>query len=222
MRLYFSMFISVKIYKRMYMFLYIQFLQRNKTGPKVLPCGIPAFIFNYSFSNLTLLNMTKLCSHTNFDQNMFTVWVVEQCFRLRDLKTKYLFLISECSHIIQVGIQWKYSYISIFQRHSHFSDRQKLQTLVDKVIKWAKKWRLKLNEIKSTHINFTNVNPRPVLININLIPCAYTANYLGMTLIINLRKERTCVEAKEEMNIKYKKIYWLLYSNSDVNIYFVL
>jgi len=61
----------------------------------------------------------------------------------------------------------------------------KLQETVDQVINWTKKWRIKLNETKSVHVNFTNRRlqhyPR-IIINATMIPHSNTAKYLGMTL----------------------------------------
>lgn len=67
----------------------------------------------------------------------------------------------------------------------------RLQTAINAVNNWTKKWRIKLNETKSAHINFTNkrVNPMslPVEINSQIIPYVNTAKYLGMTLDVKLQ-----------------------------------
>ena len=39
---------------------------------------------------------------------------------------------------------------------------EKLQTSVNKIHEWARKWRIKLNEIKSAHVDFTNKNVQPL------------------------------------------------------------
>ena len=50
----------------------------------------------------------------------------------------------------------------------------KLQNAINHVTTWIKKWRIKLNESKSTHINFTNKKVNPVALEINrqVIPYA--------------------------------------------------
>lgn len=60
----------------------------------------------------------------------------------------------------------------------------KLQTTINQTNTWTKKWRIKLNGTKSTHINFTNrkIDLVPVTINSQVIPYSNTAKYLGMTL----------------------------------------
>jgi hypothetical protein len=65
----------------------------------------------------------------------------------------------------------------------------KLQRAATAVSNWTKKWRIKLNETKSTHINFTNCKINRILIEINSqkIPYANTAKYLGMTLDAKLK-----------------------------------
>lgn len=65
----------------------------------------------------------------------------------------------------------------------------KLQSALDKISDWTKRWRIKLNEAKSIHINFTyrKINAVPILINDKIIPCRNTAKYLGMTLDTKLK-----------------------------------
>ena len=95
----------------------------------------------------------------------------------------------------------------------------KLQEACDKIIRWTKMWRIGLNESKSTHVNFSNlkISYKPVIINGQQIPFANKAKYLGMTLDTRLRwKEH--VKKKEELNIKYRKMYWLIGKNSELSI----
>jgi hypothetical protein len=53
----------------------------------------------------------------------------------------------------------------------------------------GKKWRIKLNESKSVHIDFTNnkIKQHPIFINGTKVPYANTAKYLGMTLDAKLQ-----------------------------------
>lgn len=97
----------------------------------------------------------------------------------------------------------------------------KLQKAANVVNNWTKRWRIKLNESKSTHINFTNltINTIPVEINSQQIPYANTAKYLGMTLDAKLRWKEHVMKKKEELNIKFRKIYWLIGRNSELSTY---
>jgi hypothetical protein len=53
----------------------------------------------------------------------------------------------------------------------HFSTR-KLQSAVNKAAIWTRKWRIKLNESKSVHIDFTNnkTDQQPIFINGTKVP----------------------------------------------------
>lgn len=98
---------------------------------------------------------------------------------------------------------------------------QKLQCAVNKIFDWTIKWRMKLNESKSVHINFTNrrINHIPVTINQNEVPYANTAKYLGMTLDAKLRWKEHVKKKKTESEIKYRKMYWLIGKDSPLSIY---
>lgn len=97
----------------------------------------------------------------------------------------------------------------------------KLQNTVDDVSTWTKKWRLKLNEQKSAHINFTNkkVTMIPVMLNGQVIPYANTAKYLGMTLDAKLRWKEHVIKKRDQLNIKFKKMYWLLGRYSELSLH---
>lgn len=97
----------------------------------------------------------------------------------------------------------------------------KLQRSINKVTNWTKKWRIKLNETKSVHINFTNkiVNRIPIVINSKQVPYSNTAKYLGMTLDAKLRWKEHVKKKKEELNIKYRKMYWLLGRHSELTLH---
>jgi hypothetical protein len=50
---------------------------------------------------------------------------------------------------------------------SNENSTKKLQSALNKIAIWTKKWRTKLNESKSVHIDFTNkrITQRPIYIN---------------------------------------------------------
>jgi hypothetical protein len=66
---------------------------------------------------------------------------------------------------------------------------RKLQSAVNKVAIWTRKWRIKLNESKLVYIDFTNnkIKQQPIFINGTNVPYANTAKYLGMALDAKLR-----------------------------------
>jgi hypothetical protein len=96
-----------------------------------------------------------------------------------------------------------------------------LQSALNKIAIWTKKWRIKLNESNSVHIYFTNkrTTQRPIYINGTQIPYANTAKYLGMTLDTKLRWKEHIKMKLDELNIKFRKMYWVLGRNSELSIY---
>lgn len=98
---------------------------------------------------------------------------------------------------------------------------RKLQESINKINDWTIKWRIKLNESKSVHVNYTNrkVQYIPVKINDTQIPHANEAKYLGITLDAKLRWKTHIKKKREELAIKYRKMYWLLGRNSKLSTY---
>ncbi|KAL1487554.1 hypothetical protein ABEB36_015773 [Hypothenemus hampei] len=64
--------------------------------------------------------------------------------------------------------------------NDHEEAAKQLQSSVNKITNWTKQWRIKLNETKSIHVNFTNKKKQHIPVNINNIPIPYadTAKYL--------------------------------------------
>jgi hypothetical protein len=93
---------------------------------------------------------------------------------------------------------------------------KKLQSALNKIATWIKKWRIKFNESKSVHISFTNkrITQRPIYISGTQIPYANTAKYLGMTLDTKLPWKEHIKMKRDELNIQVRKMYWLLGRNS--------
>ena len=86
---------------------------------------------------------------------------------------------------------------------------EKLQAAITKVQSWTRKWRIKLNEAKSVHADFTNkrVEHKPIHINHQVVPYENTAKYLGMTLDAKLRWKPHVKKKQEELILKYRKMY---------------
>ena len=104
---------------------------------------------------------------------------------------------------------------------SNEESTQSLQSAITEIYNWTKRWRIKLNESKSVHINFTNKQTAhiPVFINEVIIPHANTAKYLGMTLDAKLRWKAHVKKKREELGLKYRKMYWLIGRNSVLSTY---
>ena len=98
---------------------------------------------------------------------------------------------------------------------------EKVQTAINTIFEWTKIWRIKLNESKSTHTDFTNkkINYHPVIMNGHAIPYGNTAKYLGMNLDAKLRWKAHVKKKREELELRYKKMYWLLGKHSTLSVH---
>lgn len=97
----------------------------------------------------------------------------------------------------------------------------KLQEANYSISNWCKSWKIKLNESKSVHVNFTLKkieNPPNITLNNIEVPLENKAKYLGMTLDTKLRwKEHVKIKIKE-LDLKYRDLYWLIGRNSLLSI----
>lgn len=97
-----------------------------------------------------------------------------------------------------------------------------LQAANDEISDWCLKWKIKLNETKSTHVNFTNRKieaPPVVKLNNVVIPHGNKAKYLGMTLDTKLRWKEHVKLKKQELECKYRNMYWLIGRRSKLSTY---
>ena len=80
---------------------------------------------------------------------------------------------------------------------------------------------IQLNESKSVHINFTNrrFEHIPVTMNNQKLPYANTAKYLVMTLDAKLRWKAHVKKKREELGLRYKKMYWLTGRDSSLSLH---
>ncbi|KAK9878385.1 hypothetical protein WA026_021692 [Henosepilachna vigintioctopunctata] len=104
---------------------------------------------------------------------------------------------------------------------SHEETARSLQVSINKVKSWTNYWSIKLNESKSVHINFSNKRNQYIPISINNAPISYsnTAKYLGITLNAKLLLKAHVKSKREELGLKYKKMYWLLGKHSTFSTY---
>jgi hypothetical protein len=106
-------------------------------------------------------------------------------------------------------------------RETVANSTRKLQSAVNKVAIWTKEWWIKLNKSKSVHIDFANkIRQQLIFISGTQVRYANTTKYLGLTLEASysgktiLRKKK-----RDELNIKFRKMYWLLGRNSELSIH---
>lgn len=98
----------------------------------------------------------------------------------------------------------------------------KLQEEIDYINSWAQTWCIKLNESKSVHVNYTNKkihNHIYIIVNGTVIPHSNSAKYLGMTLDAKLRWKEHVKKKYNELNIRLRKMYWLLGRKSTLSLH---
>ena len=95
-----------------------------------------------------------------------------------------------------------------------------LQKHMDEITNWCKNWGIKLNEDKSVQITFTlrRVSCPPIKINNRYIPIRTSTKYLGVHLDRRLTWKTHITKKKEQINLTYKKLRWLLNKKSKMNI----
>jgi hypothetical protein len=74
---------------------------------------------------------------------------------------------------------------------------------------------------KSVHTEFTNMNIRqqPMFINGTHVPYTNTVKSLGMTFDAKLQWKEYINKESDELNIKLRKMYWLLACNSELSVH---
>lgn len=95
-----------------------------------------------------------------------------------------------------------------------------LQAHLDLLEKWYVKWKIKVNNSKSSHITFTlrKTTCPQVTLNHFPIPTKSEVKYLGLHLDTKLTW-KTHINAKRcQLNLKVKKMYWLLKRNSQLSL----
>lgn len=86
---------------------------------------------------------------------------------------------------------------------------------------WTKRWRIKLHENKSQHINFTlkKESPLPITINQQMIPYSNSAKYPGMTFDAKFRwKEHTKIKRKQLNHLRLK-MEWIIDRYSKLSVH---
>lgn len=95
-----------------------------------------------------------------------------------------------------------------------------LQLHLDILQNWLHKWRIKVNEQKSTHVTHTLKRSEcpPVYLNNVQIPQADGARYLGLHLDSKLTWKKHIMNKRKELDLKIKKMYWLFGKKSPLSL----
>lgn len=134
----------------------------------------------------------------------------------------YLLYTSDLPHPVNVKIATFADDTALISTAKDVEDAtEKLQSACNQILNWTKQWKIKLNELKSIHVNFTNkklVDVPSVRINDVKVPYANTAKYLGMTLDVKLRWKEHIKKKKAELDITFRQLYWLIGRKSKLAI----
>lgn len=97
---------------------------------------------------------------------------------------------------------------------------KQLQDYLTTLEAWFKKWRIKINENKSTHITFTLCKHTCPAVEINgmFIPQNNQAKYLGMYLDRRLTWQKHIWTKRKQLQLKLKNMYWLLGNKSTLSL----
>ena len=110
---------------------------------------------------------------------------------------------------------------AIMSSHSNpVKASQNLQLNLNSIENWLKKWRIKVNETKSTHVTFTTRKETcpPVSINNNQLPQENSVKYLGIHLDRRLTWHKHIFTKRKQLGIKFSKMYWLMGRNSKLSL----
>jgi hypothetical protein len=89
---------------------------------------------------------------------------------------------------------------------------QKLPQHLDLLQEWFDKWKIKINQTKSSKITFTTkrTNCPPATINNIQIPVQTEVKYLGLYLDQKLTSQKHIKTKRQQLNLKVRQMTWLL------------
>jgi hypothetical protein len=95
-----------------------------------------------------------------------------------------------------------------------------LQDRLHNIEKWFHKWKMKVNETKSSHIMFTLLKGQcpPVCINQTVILQVETVKYLGLHFDHRLTWSEHITKKRKRLDRKTREIKWLIGKNSTLSL----
>jgi len=95
-----------------------------------------------------------------------------------------------------------------------------LQDHLRTIENWTRKWRLKINETKSSHITFTlrRGHCPPVYINQTVVPQAETVKFLRLHFDKRLTWKNHVATKRKQLDLKTREIYWLIGKHSYLSL----
>jgi hypothetical protein len=110
---------------------------------------------------------------------------------------------------------------AIFAIHDNpVTDSSHLQEHLSFIEAWLNKWKIKVNESKSTQTIFTlrKGTCPPVQINHINIPLKEQVKYLGLTFDYKLNWRQHIIRKRKQMDQKIKELNWLIGKKSHLSI----
>lgn len=97
---------------------------------------------------------------------------------------------------------------------------RRLQESLNSVQEWMRKWRVKANETKSTHVTFTlNRDTCPfVALNNTQLPQEQSAKYLGIHLDRRLTWQKHIFTKRKQLGLQFSKMQWLIGRQSPLSL----
>lgn len=94
-----------------------------------------------------------------------------------------------------------------------------LQRGLEKISEWMNNWRIKASSTKSVQVTFTlrRGNCPPVKLGGNYLPHNETVRYLGLHLDRRLTWQTHIKKKRDEMNLKFRNLSWILGRNSKLS-----
>jgi hypothetical protein len=96
---------------------------------------------------------------------------------------------------------------------------QTLQTNLLELQRWLQKWRMRVNESKSTHVTFTarRATCPPVHVNDVQLPQSEEVKYLGLHLDRRLTWRKHIFTKRKHLGLTLTKTYWLFGRQSQLS-----
>jgi len=104
--------------------------------------------------------------------------------------------------------------------HNPITASTDLQHRLNHLEKWLKRWRIKANENKSTHITFSLKRETcpAVTLNGQHIPQRETAKYLGIHLDRRLTWQKHVFTKRKQLGLQLQRMYWITGRKSKLSL----
>lgn len=98
---------------------------------------------------------------------------------------------------------------------------ESLQMSLNKISKWARRWKIAINELKSVRVDFTLRSHRlsPSFLDNKPVPQADSARYLGLHLDHKLNWAEHIRQKHAQLKLMFRKYYWLLGRKSSLSLH---